>query len=1246
MRIRIDDRIILQDKRSGTVRYIGFVKFSRGEWYGITLDDSFTGKNDGEVRGKRYFKCAKNKGIFVKKDKILRVLPRPRLSSLRRSSSESLSVNSPRASLLRVESQPTTTIFKVGERVQCDNRVGTVRWIGMLGTVSYIGVELDKEFQGKNNGCAMGKQYFKCRARQGIFWKPEWVQHWLGIKSPRSKTKSAPANIKLKRTPVTVMVTNDDVPKSRERDISQKSRHRTAATSSFKRQSSEPLLRLRSTATTPLPTPTEIKTKKFSSSRKSVPNIPIVNPRTEISLKKRKSGVTKRRSFRTHQLRGRKSSPSPSFIHSSFSKSPRHFRNPTEPLLDRDYLSRSSSRPKIKHQRSRSLRSLDIKDIVYEGKIAEFVRTYEEKKREKNKVNGLSISEKRKNVANPIVGGDIQQLQQTLEVVEREKRLAEEAKIAAEKSKDKMENQWKELKAKLAKTDEDIRKARDLFNEEKKQFQEDKSNFCLEKAELESSRRRLENEVQAKDEQLLRLTTQYGLAQKELSRMRVKITEMNNVCTELRGAKAELASVKMNLHYKEENEKKLKKELEFLRRRRRSLTERNQQVRERKSVHEDGIRRSEEYREIDRRRSFETDKRRQESDLSSPHLSTDSQDLDHELNAANTSKFLLSSHKRSKSDEDDNLSTGGQSNNLSDSTWFSEDTRKRHGPADILSEISSVNESIDNLRCLAQPEKQDRRCFSSSLIAIESADLSPTATVDSNSNGDFGSPKLDRRISARGEEIDGEEDSQTKNATRLEAPRRKTIEDGTETELKVPKASCQTQSEFLSPAESVNNLFNYSESLDSSSSETLVREKQRPKSHLSPREKQVMRRSKLRRKSFGAKKRSRKTKASEYFSDSSDGDTLNFGSMGSEKPLYLDLKADQQADDSGSSEGSKNFPRSLSQSVYVSSSRQHNYRRVVSEGQLYESDRLRESLVRKKITAKQQFIAKSPRTTAYFQANLMDSFNSEFDHFETTLKHLRDWITRTRDEILDLKTNPSTFDEIETLFGPQRLKQIKQKVTEVRNLIEKWEDVEITWGEDFNPGRSRELLTSARGLEQELTKVEKVLRKKIDSVAFQFPKRLPGLLSEYWKKAQRLRRELEQIQQVYNSKSHPRYKAIEELRSDLKEIERDNAKVKLLTDNVEHIRKFGDFLGKFKTHKKSETQDCLHDAVNLVNIYESISRMIEEMRSVLKREYIKLERRESRKNRNKLGSPSRYLEVVDWSELNMNAASQEPQKNW
>jgi len=1242
MRIRIDDRIILKDKRSGTVQYIGCVKFSRGEWYGITLDDSFAGKNDGEVRGKRYFKCAKNKGIFVKKDKILRVLPRPRLSSLRRSSTESLSVNSPRASLSRVESQPNRTIFKVGERVQCENRVGTVRWIGMLGTVSYIGVELDIEFQGKNNGCAMGKQYFNCRARQGIFWKPEWVQHWLGIKSPRPKKKSAPANVKLKRTPVTVMVTNDDVPKSRARDNSKKSRRRTSKTSSFKRQSSEPLLRLRSTATTPLPTPTEIETKKFSSARKSVPNIPIVNSRTEVSLK-RKSGVSKRRSFRSHQLRGLKSSTAHSFIHSSFSKSPRHFRNPTEPLLNWDYLSRSSSRPKIKHQRSRSLRSLDINDIVYEGRIAEFVRTYEEKKREKNEVNGLSISEKRKNGSNPIAGEDIQQLKQTLEIVEREKRVAETAKIAAENSKNKMENQWKELKAKLAKTDEDIRKARDLFNEEKKQFQDDKSNFCLEKAELESSRRRLENEVQAKDEQLLRLTTQYGLAQKELSRMRVKIAEMNNVCTELRDARSELASIKMDLHYKEENEKKLKKELEFFRRR--SLTEIKEQVRERKSVHEEGNRRSEEFGEIDGRR-FETGKPRQESDMSSPHLSTDSQDLDHEIDAANTSNFLLLNHKRSKIDEDDNLSTGGQSNNFSDSTWFSEDTRKRHGPADILSEISSVNESIDHLRCLAQPEKQDPRFFGSSLTAIESADLSPTATVDSNSNGDFGSPKFDRRISARGEEIDGEENSQTENATRLEAPRRET-KDGADSEIKVPKANRQSQAAFLSPAESVNNLFNYSESLNSSSSEAPAREKHRPKSHLSPREKKVMRRSKLRRKSFGAKKRSRKTKASQYYSDSSDGDTLNFGSMGSEKPLYLDFKADQQAGDSGSSEGSKNFPRSQSQNLlYESSSRQQNYRRVVSEGQLHERDLLRESLVKKKNSAPQQFLSKSPRTTAYFQANLMNSFNSEFNHFETTLEHVRDWITRTRDEISNLKTNPSTFDEIETLFGPQRLKQIKQKVTEVRNLIEKWEDVEVTWGEDFNPGRSRELLKLARGLEQELKKVEKDLTKKIDIVAFEFPKRLPGLLSEYWKKAQRVRRELEQIQHVYNGKTHPRYKAIGELRSDLKEIERGNAKVKLLKDNVDHVRKFGDFLGKFKTYKKSETQDCLHDAMNLVNIYESISRTIEEMRSALKKEYIKLERRGSRKNRNKLGSPSRYLEVVDWSELNMNAASQEPQKNW
>ena len=49
----------------GKVKYLGEVKGIAGNWIGVEL---FTpqGKNDGSVKGVRYFECAPNYGIFVK----------------------------------------------------------------------------------------------------------------------------------------------------------------------------------------------------------------------------------------------------------------------------------------------------------------------------------------------------------------------------------------------------------------------------------------------------------------------------------------------------------------------------------------------------------------------------------------------------------------------------------------------------------------------------------------------------------------------------------------------------------------------------------------------------------------------------------------------------------------------------------------------------------------------------------------------------------------------------------------------------------------------------------------------------------------------------------------------------------------------------------------------------------------------------------------------------------------------------
>jgi len=50
---------------TGVVAYLGRTEFASGTWVGVELD-THQGKNDGAVKGIRYFTCPAKKGVFVK----------------------------------------------------------------------------------------------------------------------------------------------------------------------------------------------------------------------------------------------------------------------------------------------------------------------------------------------------------------------------------------------------------------------------------------------------------------------------------------------------------------------------------------------------------------------------------------------------------------------------------------------------------------------------------------------------------------------------------------------------------------------------------------------------------------------------------------------------------------------------------------------------------------------------------------------------------------------------------------------------------------------------------------------------------------------------------------------------------------------------------------------------------------------------------------------------------------------------
>ena len=72
----VGQTIELNDGRHAIVRFLGATGFAPGEWVGVELDDA-TGKNDGSVKGERYFDCEANYGMFLRAAGVSRIVSRP-----------------------------------------------------------------------------------------------------------------------------------------------------------------------------------------------------------------------------------------------------------------------------------------------------------------------------------------------------------------------------------------------------------------------------------------------------------------------------------------------------------------------------------------------------------------------------------------------------------------------------------------------------------------------------------------------------------------------------------------------------------------------------------------------------------------------------------------------------------------------------------------------------------------------------------------------------------------------------------------------------------------------------------------------------------------------------------------------------------------------------------------------------------------------------------------------------------------
>ncbi|KAK5711126.1 hypothetical protein LTR15_012614 [Elasticomyces elasticus] len=75
--LAVGQKIELNDDRHATIRFVGSTHFQTGDWVGVELDEA-SGKNDGSVKGERYFECEQEYGMFLRPSGIRRVVEQPK----------------------------------------------------------------------------------------------------------------------------------------------------------------------------------------------------------------------------------------------------------------------------------------------------------------------------------------------------------------------------------------------------------------------------------------------------------------------------------------------------------------------------------------------------------------------------------------------------------------------------------------------------------------------------------------------------------------------------------------------------------------------------------------------------------------------------------------------------------------------------------------------------------------------------------------------------------------------------------------------------------------------------------------------------------------------------------------------------------------------------------------------------------------------------------------------------------------
>uniref|UniRef100_A0A671TTK3 CAP-Gly domain containing linker protein 3 n=1 Tax=Sparus aurata TaxID=8175 RepID=A0A671TTK3_SPAAU len=206
--LKLGERVLLDDMKTGTLRFCGTTEFASGQWVGVELDEP-EGKNDGSVGGVRYFICPPKLGIFAPVSKISKAVdqtpssvtstPRtPRIDLASRlagkTKKEKKEKEKKKTSVASLD--PDGLNVEVGDHVLvAGQKNGIVRFYGKTDFAPgyWFGIELDQP-TGKHDGSVFGVRYFSCLPKYGVFAPPSLSQpkrNFNTMRSPKDLTSES-----------------------------------------------------------------------------------------------------------------------------------------------------------------------------------------------------------------------------------------------------------------------------------------------------------------------------------------------------------------------------------------------------------------------------------------------------------------------------------------------------------------------------------------------------------------------------------------------------------------------------------------------------------------------------------------------------------------------------------------------------------------------------------------------------------------------------------------------------------------------------------------------------------------------------------------------------------------------------------------------------------------------------------------------------------------------------------------------